>query len=229
VHKEARPTPSEASPAVSAGPVGQGDRVVGEGESIDSIAFELGFFPDTIWNHPANAELRRARPNRNELLAGDRVTVPPKRTKYEQVATGRLHTFQRRGVPAVLRLQLLRDGQPRANLAYSLSIDGETFTGRTDEHGRIAHWIPPSSVSGTLEVDGEETVYSLSFGTLQPRTEVRGLQRRLRNLGYPCGDGGELDEQTRAALREFQRHCGIEVTGEHDEATRRALDALHQG
>jgi hypothetical protein len=49
----------------------------------------------------------------------------------------------------------------------------------------------------------------------------------LTNLGYPCGDDDELDIATRRALRAFQAEHDLEVTGEIDERTRRALYEEH--
>jgi N-acetylmuramoyl-L-alanine amidase len=50
------------------------------------------------------------------------------------------------------------------------------------------------------------------------------VQARLRSLGFY---GGEIDgaegEATREAMRTFQRHHGLDVTGESDESTRAKL------
>ena len=54
---------------------------VEQGECLSSIAYECGFFPDTIWNHPQNAELKRKRNNPNALMLGDIISVPDKRIK----------------------------------------------------------------------------------------------------------------------------------------------------
>ena len=63
-----------------------------EGECVGSIAFEHGFFPDTLWDHPNNAELKGKRGDPNVLLAGDVVHVPDLRPKEVAVAAGQSHT-----------------------------------------------------------------------------------------------------------------------------------------
>jgi peptidoglycan hydrolase-like protein with peptidoglycan-binding domain len=55
-----------------------------------------------------------------------------------------------------------------------------------------------------------------------------GVQKRLNNLDFPCGKvTGEINDQTRAALKNFQRRLGMEVTGEIDQATREHLVKYH--
>ena len=49
---------------------------VKEGDCLSSIAFEQGFFPDTIWNHSNNAVLKEKRKDPNVLMQGDVVFVP---------------------------------------------------------------------------------------------------------------------------------------------------------
>ena len=51
-----------------------------------------------------------------------------------------------------------------------------------------------------------------------------GVQGRLSNLGYDCGDEhGELGPVTRSALRAFQETYEMTVNGEADSATREKL------
>ena len=52
------------------------------------------------------------------------------------------------------------------------------------------------------------------------------VQAKLNSLGFDCGSpDGLLGERTRACIRRFQGHRGLDVTGKPDAATRAALDA----
>jgi len=213
------------------GTVGQGDYVVRQGDCIDSIAFERGFFADTIWNHPDNAELKRTRKEPNLLLEGDRVTIPEKEIHQESAASEEKHKFKRKGVPAMLSLQLFKGGEPRADVDYLLIIDGESTEGTLDDEGKIETPIPPNAkeaklilAPGTID---EETI-PLKLGGIDPICQLTGVQDRLLNLGYEPGKRGELDDETRTAIANFQRAEELEPTGELDDTTKDALVKRHQ-
>ena len=93
-------------------------------DCISSIALEHGFFPDTIWNDPDNADLRRVRRDPNVLRTGDLVVIPDKRRKEEDKSTDRRHQFKRKGFPTTIHIRLLKNDEPRANEPYQLVVDG---------------------------------------------------------------------------------------------------------
>jgi len=81
---------------------------VRQGECISSIAGKYGHFPETIWNDPANAQLKSKREDEpNILYAGDVVVIPDKRLKEESGATDERHRFVKKGVPVQFRLRLM--------------------------------------------------------------------------------------------------------------------------
>lgn len=209
------------------------DHTVGDEECLDTIAFQYGFFPETIWNRGENASLRSARKTGFQLAPGDVLFVPEKRLKDAQCAIDKRHRFKRKGVPAKLRIRLLDfEGKPRKNVSYVLEIDPDTeFEGTTGSDAIITHFIPPDAVSGRLilqispaageEDDGEEEeVYELALSQLRPSSMIAGIQQRLYNLGFlqpPLS--GEMDERTVTALRQFQIARKIKDTGEVDGPT----------
>jgi hypothetical protein len=85
-----------------------------QGDCMNSIAFCHGFFPDTLWLHPDNRELRERRKADNVLLSGDIVNIPDLEPRVESKPTEQRHRFKRRGVPAVLRIvfvgRVVREG-----------------------------------------------------------------------------------------------------------------------
>jgi hypothetical protein len=204
--------------------------VVKQGDCMNSIADQYGFFWQTLWDHERNAELKQRRGNPNVLMAGDRVFIPEIRPKDESGETTRVHTFRLKGVPVKLNVQLMDiGGLVRANLRYTLTVDGKRTTGVSGGDGMVSEVIPPRAKRARLTLEtGEE--YDLDLGYMNPVEYTSGVQARLKNLGYYKGDvSGTLDDETRKAIRRFQRDKNLPVTGEPDQATRDALLAEHQG
>ncbi len=198
------------------------------GEGLSGIAEQYGFFPDTIWNDPANADLKALRKDGNVLLPGDRIHIPTLRQKSEYIATTARHRFRRLGVPAKFRLQVFKNQQPRVNQPYQLDIDGVWMTGTTDAEGFVEVSVSPQAQKGMLIVGEDEEVIKLDFGYLDPITEVRGVQQRLQNLGFYEGEPTGLhDRYSQEALRAFQGHCALPPTGERDADTIARLAEVH--
>ena len=204
--------------------------VVKQGECLNSIADQYGFFWNTLWNHERNAELKERRQNPNVLMAGDRVFIPEKRQKEETGETTKVHTFRLKGIPVKLNVQLLDiGGSVRTNIRYTLTVDGKRTTGVAGDDGMVSEVIPPRARRAQLSLEtGEE--YELDLGYMNPVEYTSGVQARLKNLGYYKGEiSGTLDDETRKAIHKFQRDKQLTDTGEPDQATRDALLSEHQG
>lgn len=216
------------------GPVGQGEHQVAAGECVASIADANGHFWQTLWNHPANAELASVRKDPNVLLPGDRLTIPPIRPKDVPCATGKRHTFRRRGVPEKIKFVLsVSDGRILADKRYRLLLGSEVHAGRTAADGLIDHWVPTGVTVGFLSVWPEEDdlpkelSWNLQIGYLDPITTRRGVASRLRNLGFDAPADGASEERARAALLAFQAAQGLAASGVVDDATRARLEEVH--
>lgn len=205
------------------------DRVVAPAECLASIALEHGFFYQTLWDHERNAALREKRTSPHILLAGDVVHVPDARPKEVTVTTGARHRFRRRGVPEMLRLRLLDDGEPRAGLAYHLIVDGAVIAGETDADGWLAHYLSPAATEATLvlDPDGHPEEHKLLLRQLDPPDTPSGVRARLVNLDYLSADAGDSAPALREALLAFQARSGLPRTGEADPETQAKLRALH--
>jgi hypothetical protein len=203
--------------------------IVKQGDCMSSIADQYGFFWETLWNHERNADLKQRRKNPNVLMAGDHVFIPELRPKEESGETTKVHTFRLRGVPARLNFRM-KDalGEARAGLRYTLTVDGQRFTGTTGDDGLISQVISPRAKKAELKLDnGEE--YRFDLGHMNPMDYTSGVQARLKNLGYYRGDiDGSMSDALREAIRRFQGDRNLEVTGEPDAATRDAMSAAHE-
>jgi N-acetylmuramoyl-L-alanine amidase len=208
---------------------------VKQGDCISSIAFENGFFPDTIWNHPNNAELKKKRQDPNVLMPGDMVFVPDIRPKEVSEPTNQVHKFRYKSTPAKLRIQFSENDQPRANVPYKLTIDGKVVSNpgdKTDSTGMVVSSILPDAREGVLELgEGEEKVqYNLVLGYLNPVKDISGVKQRLRNLGFYGGKiDGAMDEEIKNSIQAFQSVNKLTATGELNQETMNKLRNLHDG
>jgi N-acetylmuramoyl-L-alanine amidase len=204
---------------------------VQQGECLVSIAESYGFFWETLWNLPENKAIRDARRDPTVLLPGDVVTIPEKTVKEYVRPTGARHTFRVKNVPAKLNLRLHDEGgEPRANLAYVITIDGVETRGSTDGDGAVHVSIPPQARHGTLVLVESGESFELNLGNLDPVDTPRGAQARLRQLGAYFGAvDGTMNEEFGRALRAFQSSRGLVPTGELDASTQASLRETFTG
>lgn len=200
---------------------------VGEGESCSSLAKKTGHFWKTIWEHPENAELKQLRKDPNVLFADDPIFIPEVEPKPFSKSTDQTHKFKRKGEPCKLKLQLLKNGKPRANEDYVLELAGKLIKGKTDGEGKLEHFIPGDTSKGTLTLRNGKDCFDIRIGDLDPVDLITGVQQRLNNLNYEAGaESGEVSEQLVAALKKFQAEHKLQVTGEADAATKAKLKEL---
>jgi hypothetical protein len=211
---------------------------VKQGETMIRIAHDYGFRSwETIWHHADNSALREKRPNAQALHPGDEVLIPDRIPKSVTVSDGRLHRFLlKKPKPALFQVWLKDEtGAPFADRAYELTIDDEPMLrGRTASDGLVATEIKPTANHARLKVwlgESEDDIveWQMKIGHLDPADTITGAQARLQNLGYRPGPiDGTLNEATKEALMNFQRHIGYDFpTGELDEKTSSALASIH--
>jgi hypothetical protein len=200
---------------------------VGEGQSTSSLAKQNGFFWRTIWDHPENAALKAKRKDPNVLFADDDIFIPERELKEVSKGTEQTHKFKKKGEPCKIKIQLLKNGKPRANEDYVFEIEGKLINGKTDGDGKLEHFIPNEAKSGRLTLRGGKESIPIKIGDLDPVEENTGVQQRLNNLGFDCGsEDGDIGDATKEALKKFQAQYKLNETGEADSATRDKLKEL---
>jgi len=201
---------------------------VQQGEHLSGLAEQYGFRGyAAIWDHPANAELKRLRKNPHVLAPGDELTIPDSKAKIVDLATGKSHRIKVRRSKLTLRLLIL-DGsrQPRANESCTMAVEGASRDIATDGDGKVERPITSSDRRASVEFDDIEV--PVDIGALDPVDRPSGWQARLINLGYlesPVDD--EDDPDIRSAVEEFQCDYRISITGRFDAATQQKILDAH--
>ena len=142
------------------------------GDCISSIAFNHGFFWETLWNHGSNSELKSKRKDPNILKEGDVVHIPDLTLKQETCATEARHRFKLKGVPAKLRLRLVKnkDPEPASAADADNATDDDLASHSDDDTDKPPALVPRANVPFALEVDG--TIVKQSKTDSDGRLEV---------------------------------------------------------
>lgn len=131
------------------------DHKIRNGECVSSVAFEKGFFWETLWNHGNNSELKNNRKDPNVLREGDILHVPDLTLKEESKPVEKKHRFRLKGVPAKLRLRLMKDKEEELKddaPAGDASDESAYEDPETEEKAREQE--PRKDVPYILEIDG---------------------------------------------------------------------------
>lgn len=226
------------------------------GDCVCNVAIRQGLDPKKVWDAPENQKLRErtdvAPAGVPEIVnPGDVIHLPDRQTKWEKRADAQYHPFKVKTVPLRLKLKFMDQGEARADLKYTLQIDGKKTEGTLDSAGLLDEPLPPLAVDVRVRLgepdSGED--YFIKLGHIDPVGRVSGIQQRLHNLGYEPGPVDNIfGPRTRHALARFQadQHInpspgqtgtsqkrifviamGNNQTGEPDDATLRRLVDLH--
>jgi N-acetylmuramoyl-L-alanine amidase len=206
---------------------------VKQGESIKSIAYNNGFYWETIWDHPANKKIKEIRKNADLLNPGDIVIIPEKKIKKAELKVNSMNRIVVKGHSEKFRVQFVDDeDKPRSGINYTLTIDKKFYSGTTDGSGWAEKIMPRNAKVAHLYLGDEEDKngkplpqeeYVFDLRHLDPIETVSGVQQRLTNLGFDCGEEEEAGNKTKDAIYRFQRANNLMPTGMIDEITRNKI------
>ena len=194
---------------------------VQQGETLIALAVQNGLESwQTILDAPENAELKKRRPDPGILKAGDQVFIPNRVLRQEPSAVDTRHGFTISRPTAWLRLALKdANGAALAGKRYELKVDAKTTSGTIPDDGIVEAAVSVNATEGTLTVwldEGGSEEWTLRIGYMDPIDEDSGVEARLANLGFACGD-------LASSVRAFQERVGLEVNGTIDDALREKL------
>lgn len=151
------------------GPIGSGGYTVKRGDCIYSIAYEHGFFWETIWNDSANQVLRKERKEPGLILPGDKLTIPDKEKGQVDGADKARHRFKLKDVPAKLKFKFLCEEPPEQGLLTNSGPDTDALNVNTEDPDPPipAEVKPRKNISYDLKIDG-----NMSSGETDDQGEI---------------------------------------------------------
>lgn len=210
-----------------------------QGDCLSSIAQRNGLRSwKLIWDDPNNKDFKAARKDPNVLYPGDQLFIPDAKpsTKKENASTDKVNKFKVKLPKTFLRIQVkdLSD-KPLSGKSYTLTVGDDELKGKTDGDGIVEQKINPTMTTAQLVVwlkepdKGPRLLWDVAIGHLDPVDTIEGIQARLNNLGFFCGDiDGEFGPVTATALKGFQKANGLDPAGDPtDDATQKKLLAAH--
>ncbi len=162
--------------------------VIRQGDYLLSLARQFGFDADTVWNDPANADLRKLRPDPNILWPTDVLQIPdpnaPPATK--SLVAGTTNAFVS-DVPTVSITVTFTDAS-LASQAFAIQELPDLTPPPTDASGKLTFSAPVTLQTATIVFTDAGQTFKLNIGHLDPIGTLSGVFQRLQNLGYIDAD-----------------------------------------
>jgi hypothetical protein len=184
--------------------------VIRQGDFVALLAYEKGFDADTVWNDPANDDLRNSRQNPNVLAPTDILYIPPAKAPTAfPLTTGTTNTFvsSTPTVPVEIRFM----DSALASQAFTCPEIPELTGKSTDSDGTAKFDVPVNIGAFTVLFTSSGTSLAFRLGHLDPVDSLSGIFQRLQNLGYiprevdiESADFSSDLEPLRLALRRFR-------------------------
>jgi hypothetical protein len=203
--------------------------VVRQGEYLEQIAYKLGFDAEAVWAHEKNEDLRKSRKDHHHILcAGDILYIPATDAQPDlSLTTGQDNNYQTKIPERTVELKLRNEDGPLANEEYTIEGLEDPIQGTSDEEGKVSFPVPITTRDVRLILKNHG-VFDLGVGDLDPLSETTGVQMRLAALGFHwSAPTGEIDDDTRYAIKRFQRENGFEITGELTPETLSAIEKAY--
>jgi hypothetical protein len=205
--------------------------VIKQGDYLTALAFRRGFDALTIWNDPANSDLRQQRASMDMLAPGDIIQLPDERpVRSHHISAGGNHRFVLGAVPKVtITLMLQDDNGPIVGTPYSIHGVHPPIAGTSRQGGMVRFDVPVTISSVTIELPDRGTCLEVRIGHLDPIAEPSGVRQRLNHLGFgPTPDGEPSSDAVSTSIGNFQQSCGLAATGQMDEETLTRLRSAHE-
>lgn len=218
------------------------NHTIRQGECIESLADRYGFFPETLWKHADNSDLRELRKDQNILQPGDVVVIPDLELGEESAATEQKHRFRRKGVPAKMRIVFYKPVDPEDQ-----DDDSGSGGGSQDQSDESVFEEEPVSETEEREpiADAPFRLEIAGHPTEEGQSDADGLVEVPIPLGatsgkitfYPDSDEaieyalelGEMDSiETVIGVRKRLSNMGYRCAPEGDELDADLKDALRR-
>jgi hypothetical protein len=203
--------------------------VIRQGDHLSLLAHRFNFDATEVWNHPANAELRRTRKNPEILCPGDILQIPdPESPEWFTVRVGAVNHFVATVPTVKVQLALSRGGNALQSEPFTVSAGSYRSAGTTTSQGMASFEVPLGVQNCLLTMTRTGRTYRLLVGHMDPIEQPSGAWKRLAQLGYLAAPRELLPEPAAlASLKRFQKDSGLPESGELDPDTLRALEAAH--
>jgi hypothetical protein len=133
---------------------------VADGDCAVSVADQLGFRDyHSIWDYAANSALKGKRPNPNQLLLADNITIPTDKTKIVNKAVDSAWTFivKTKQLPKLRVVLVDNEDKPLSGKSWNLTAP-KNASGKTKKNGLIeVAELDAQAKAGTLTVEWQKS------------------------------------------------------------------------